>query len=465
MKENKNLLKDTVFYGGSQIVGKVVTIFTLPVLLNLLEPENYGKIAIYIGFQQILSIYISSGARPSVNKFYGNLTSDNQKIFLKYFFNKILFKSSALLIGVIIFIYFIPNSLSVIDLMLVFTISVLIAIDALLDPVSVVSEKAYENSLLASANAILAPILAIIFLYFNNSIAFYFIAIVISYILKLSGLIYLNNSVSFSGSKIFNIKDVETYSKRNNFLSISQKSIRWSDRIFIGLFLGASATGEYHSVVQLVLILEYLTSASITALKPFIFNSKNLNYDTINKILNSLIYTCICLATAGSFLRFNLGQAIIPRDYWIYLDLVPVIALSVVINTVYKLLSIVADYNSNDINYINHSIIAISAQIVLGIILINVLGVIGMLVTYLVTYSINILLIFKEPNTGLNELSFDKINPILIIIIYIVAEIIIGNFFSFAGGVQARWVSSFLILIIGINEFYKLKIYTSAIEQ
>ena len=84
MKENKNLLKDTVLYGGSQIVGKVVTIFTLPVLLNLLEPELW-KIAIYIGFQQILSIYISSGAGPSVNKFYGNLTSDNQKIFLKYF--------------------------------------------------------------------------------------------------------------------------------------------------------------------------------------------------------------------------------------------------------------------------------------------------------------------------------------------------------------------------------------------
>ena len=465
MKENKNLLRDTVLYGGSQIVGKVVTIFTLPVLLNLLEPESYGTIAIYIGFQQILSIYISSGARPSVNKFYGNLTSDNQKIFLKYFFNKILFKSFALLIGVIIFIYFIPNSISVLDLMLVFIISVLIAIDALLDPVSVVSEKAYENSLLASANAVLAPILAIIFLYFNNSIAFYFLAIVISYILKLSGSIYLNNSVSFSGSKIFNKKEVETYSKRNNFLSISQKSIRWSDRIFIGLFLGASVTGEYHSVVQLVLILEYLTSASITALKPFIFNSKNLNYETINKILNSLIYTCICLGTAGSFLRFNLGQAIIPRDYWIYLDLVPIIALSVVINTVYKLLSIVADYNSNEINYINHSIIVISVQIVLGLLLINVLGVIGMVITYLVTYSINILLIYKEPNTSLDKLSFDKINPILIIFVYIIAEIIIGNFFSFAGGVQARWVSSFLILIIGINEFYKLKLYTSTIEQ
>ena len=96
MKKNKNLLIDTVLYGGSQIVGKVVTIFTLPVLLNLLEPESYGTIAIYIGFQQILSIYISSGARPSVNKFYGNLTSDNQKIFLKYFLNKIIFKSSAL---------------------------------------------------------------------------------------------------------------------------------------------------------------------------------------------------------------------------------------------------------------------------------------------------------------------------------------------------------------------------------
>ena len=88
-----------------------------------------------------------------------------------------------------------------------------------------------------------------------------------------------------------------------------------------------------------------------------------------------------------------------------------------------------------------------------------------MLITYLVTYSINILLIYKEPNTSLNELSFDKINPILIIFVYIIAEIIIGNFFSFAGGVQARWVSSFLILIIGINEFYKLKLYTSTIEH
>ena len=156
---------------------------------------------------------------------------------------------------------------------------------------------------------------------------------------------------------------------------------------------------------------------------------------------------------------------IVPRDYWIYLDLVPIIALSIVINTIYKLLSIVADFNSNDINYINHSIIVISVQIILGVLLINVLGVVGMLITYLVTYSINILLIYKEPNTGLNELSFDKINPILIIFVYIIAEIIIGNFFSFAGGVQARWVSSFLVLIIGINEFYKLKLYTSKIEQ
>ena len=41
----------------------------------------------------------------------------------------------------------------------------------------------------------------------------------------------------------------------------------------------------------------------------------------------------------GYFLRFNLGQAII-KDYWIYLDLVPIIALSVLINTVYKLISI-----------------------------------------------------------------------------------------------------------------------------
>ena len=57
MKENKNLLKDTVLYGGSQIIGKVVTIFTLPVLLNLLEPESYGKIAIYIGFNKSFHIY------------------------------------------------------------------------------------------------------------------------------------------------------------------------------------------------------------------------------------------------------------------------------------------------------------------------------------------------------------------------------------------------------------------------
>ena len=122
--------------------------------------------------------------------------------------------------------------------------------------------------------------------------------------------------------------------------------------------------------------------------------------------MNSLIYTCICLGTAGSFLRFNLGQAIIPRDYWIYLDLVPIIALSIVINTIYKLLSIVADFNSNDINYINHSIIVISVQIILGVLLINVLGVVGMLITYLVTYSINILLIYKEPNTRLNAVSY-----------------------------------------------------------
>ena len=68
MKENKNLLKDTVLYGGSQIIGKVVTIFTLPVLLNLLELESYGKLQSILVSNKSFQ-YISSGARPSVNKF------------------------------------------------------------------------------------------------------------------------------------------------------------------------------------------------------------------------------------------------------------------------------------------------------------------------------------------------------------------------------------------------------------
>ena len=127
--------------------------------------------------------------------------------------------------------------------------------------------------------------------------------------------------------------------------------------------------------------------------------------------------------------------------------------MSVVINTVYKLLSIIADYNSNDINYINHSIIVISVQIVLGVAFNKCIRC-DWNVNNLSSHLFNKhFIIYKEPNTSLNELSFDKINPILIIFVYIIAEIIIGNFFSFAGGVQARWVSSFLILIIGINDF------------
>ncbi|MBG02226.1 MAG: hypothetical protein CL470_08150 [Acidimicrobiaceae bacterium] len=461
----KNILNNTIFYGGSQVIGKFVTVLTLPFLLSLIDKEDYGVIAIYLGIQQILSIYISSGARPALNKYYGNLNLSGQVEILKYFRKRIVYKSFFIFIVLFIFRFLFNLNFSyqvdLFNLILVFVLTVLVAIDSLVDPVTIVAGKAYANSVLASMNSSFAPILVLILLYYNSSVTSYLLAITISYLIKIFASISLNKRTIFYGENSFVQSDVELYSKRNNFLGISQKSIRWSDRLFVGLFLGASVTGEYHAVLQLVLVLEYLTSSLVTAIKPYIFNQKKIHYGNINNLLNHAIYTTTCLGVAGSFLRYNLGQAIIPREYWVYLDYVPLIALGVIINSGYKLISVVADYESNEINYIKHSIITMILHFIACFIFINLFGLIGIILSFVITFTVNIALLVYDKNSDLGSIDIDFSRIFILLAGYLLSDYLFANFLSFAGGVQARWLISFFVLWLALIEFYKLKNFVS----
>ena len=50
-------------------------------------------------------------------------------------------------------------------------------------------------------------------------------------------------------------------------LNLNQKISKWSDRILLGILISQDSLAEYHAVLQLVLILEFITNGFVTSLK------------------------------------------------------------------------------------------------------------------------------------------------------------------------------------------------------
>ena len=458
MSFKNNYLNDSFLYVSPQIFGKILSIFILPVILVLVDKSTYGNIALLLGFQQVISTISSKGSRQTILKFYGIANSETRKKIIKYF-NFVNIKRTGIILGV----YLVINSFFDYEyssvLILNFFLGVLfISYDSMIDSILVSTQKAKQNSLVNIVLGVLTPLFLLLLLNVIPTVEIYFISLNLAYFLKILLTRFYTSQVQDSGTETIDILEIKKFSQNMLSINLSQKLIKWSDRIILGIFIGQNSLAEYHAIIQLVLALEFVTNGLTTALKPLVFNNKKSNKSN-QDLLNDILKLILLITIMGIALRDNLGTAILPEEYWDFLDLIPFIAISIFITSLFKLFTIFADKDSLEINHIKNSLITTILNILLCLIGLQLFGIIGIIFGGMCSGIIRFIYLLKDKNFK----NIPKINftPIVKLVVSLVILEIVSEFLSYSGAVTLRWFfGSFLSIYIG-SVVLKLRTFTS----
>lgn len=66
----KKLAKDSLYYGGSDFIGKLFTFLSFPVIASALAPEQYGTLELILTISGLVTIFAGCGLNNSVQRFY-----------------------------------------------------------------------------------------------------------------------------------------------------------------------------------------------------------------------------------------------------------------------------------------------------------------------------------------------------------------------------------------------------------
>ena len=457
MSKNNTFLTNSLYFITPQVTGKIIAILTLPILLAILDKSTYGEIAFLLGIQQILFTIVSNGNRQTVLKFFSDASQESRSEIIRSSSMQSLFRCiSFLILALVVNILFELNYSSSL-VVIIFLGILLMSFEALYDSLMIATNLIETNSKSNILKSVFSPILIVFFVFLNPQVEVYFLALCITFGIKLTYSFLKVNINLQHGNNSINKKEVSQYSANMMVLNSNQKISKWSDRILLGLLISQESLGEYHAVLQLVLALEFISNGLITTFKTHLFSSQKKNGGSNYKLFQDLVFLIFMLAIIGATLRFNLGTAILEEEYWGMLSYIPFLALSIFINTVFKLLSVVADKQTSFINYKKISTLTVFANIFLSLIGLYFFEIRGLIAAIIITYVLKLILLYKDKNF----LEKPKINIQKLFFwsfLFVNVEFV-SYFIGNAGEVTLRWLFSLVGLFYAAEKYVNLKKY------
>ncbi len=76
----KSLTKDSIVYGGADLVGKIISFFTFPIVASILSPKDYGALELLLTVTGLLGLVMNAGMNNSVQRYYWESDSNTENI-------------------------------------------------------------------------------------------------------------------------------------------------------------------------------------------------------------------------------------------------------------------------------------------------------------------------------------------------------------------------------------------------
>lgn len=457
MPKNNTFLSNSIYFITPQLSGKLIGIFTLPVLLFILDKSTYGEIALLLGMQQIVFTFVANGSRQSVLKFFKNANGSSRSEIIRNSLVQTFLRCGILLFIVILLNNFMSLNYSNTLLFIVFAGILLMSLESLFDSIMISTNLIRRNSFSNVAKSVGSPIVIIMMTYFSPQVETYFLALCIVFGVKLAYSIIVIDFNSEIGLTSIQKSEISKYSTNMMVLNLNQKISKWSDRILLGILISQDSLAEYHAVLQLVLILEFITNGFVTSFKAQVFNSKSLEENKVEDLYQKLIFIIFLIGIIGSSLRFNLGTAILEEEYWSILNYIPVLAFSIFLNSLFKLTSVLADKQTSFINYKKISFTTTTLNIIFSGLGLYYFQINGLMVAIILTYSIKFFLLYKDSKFS-NHPKFYNLRFAYWSGFFLLSEIVcyfVGN----SGDVTVRWIFSLVALFFVAEGYINLRKY------
>ena len=104
----ERLAKDVVFYGGSDLVTKMLTFAAFPIIAAALSLKGFGALELILTVTSLLGVVVNCGLNNAVQRFYwdkNTLSSNRPSIVTSGLVAQLLFGMTAILVGVMIVLF------------------------------------------------------------------------------------------------------------------------------------------------------------------------------------------------------------------------------------------------------------------------------------------------------------------------------------------------------------------------
>lgn len=377
----------------------------LPVLTRFLTPFHYGILATFQTIYPMGESFIDMGSSAAISRQYFD-TKDAPLNFGQYIFNSIIVKLSFLVIFLAALVFLRSWLIEKFNfpVWLIITIPGVAFASAFIDIIVkllVVQKKAYAYSLFQCSRTILNIILSLLLvvvigLSWKGRVLG--IAVTEIIFMLLCAAFLIRKSLLKYAIKPDLIKEMLVFGMPLFLYGVGRWVITLSDRLFLNVMVSVSATGSYSVGYSMASVVEFIAGGVGLAVMPILFE-KLKNPSEAQKLLIvkcTYLYffalffvTLIWIYIAPIFCKIFIGKGFEEASRYI-----PLISFAYFANAMFRVFSLYISY-SKKTYYLIYSIMAAGAiNLILNYILIKANGPMGAAQSTLISYLVNMLLVW-----------------------------------------------------------------------
>ncbi|MDU6115966.1 MAG: oligosaccharide flippase family protein [Paeniclostridium sordellii] len=454
-KITKNgLLKSSMIYTICAFLIKGINFITFPIFSRMLTPTDYGVTSVFstwVGFVIVFgSIQLNSCIPTAKAKFEKN--KYEELIITILSFVTILF-CMLILISILL-----KNTLSKMiglsgNLIILMTIQSFFSfISTLYNTILIQDSKDKKYLVISLLSTILNVLLSIILVMLMKEN---------EYIGKILGtfistiLIGLIMYFKISRGKFFINKNLLKFAIKISLPIVphilSHQVLTSSDRIMLNSFIGSKSVGIYGFAYNIGMIIQIIWGAINNAWIPWYFkNMEENNEEKIKKASINYIMGFTAITILLIFITPELGKILAPKDYWIGINVVPLVAFSYFFVFLYSFPVNIQFYKEKTKYIPIGTVLAAIVNILLNYIFIPKYGILAATISTLISY---ILLFVFHMLTVKYLLKYQDINTKYYLISIVAVLIFILLFYL----TIANLVYRYLILVLVIAYIYMKK--------
>ena len=403
-----SLISETAVYGVTAVISRSLTLLLLPVLTNLLPPQEYGHLRLAFLLISILQIFFVFGMGTSLIRHYLD-SKDSKDVFNTHFWPLFIVSS----VGAVI-IYLLSEKIAAVyfaepipsDTVLIRYSAAILWLDALnMITFSYLRAKGKPFTyLIGTLSSVIVYFALVIYLLAFREYGLEGVLIAncagsaTTFVLFLP-LLIVNvrprfNRVMFPVYMAFGVPII--------FSSLGKSLLDFADRWLLDRMSGAETVAFYSAGYQLGAVANLAVAAFILAWKPFLVRaSKSPEAGRVFSRVMSLTVGFLCLLLlAVSLYADNIvairvkGFNLIDEAYWSGLVVVPLVMIGYVFYGIYINLGVGCDLKGKTIYYAITTGTAATLNVVLNLILIPRMGMMGAAWATVIAYAVQASFLF-----------------------------------------------------------------------